>query len=109
LHRWSSGIKTASASDLNETNAASRIVTGNTELPDDMKSVPDNQWSEDQVNCYIENLISNEIIKKSISNFDALEGISAASASSQTDVLRQMNAAQQHPAPETPGRFCRLG
>lgn len=86
-------IKTASASDLNETNAASRIVTGNTELPDDMKSVPDNQWSEDQVNCYIENLISNEIIKKSISNFDALEGISAASASSQTDVLRQMNDA----------------
>ena len=86
-------IKTASASDLNETNAASRIVTGNTELPDDMKSVPDNQWSEDQVNCYIENLISNEIVKKSISNFDALEGISAASASSQTDVLRQMNDA----------------
>ena len=86
-------IKTASASDLNETNAASRIVTGNTELPDDMKSVPDNQWSEDQVNCYIENLISNEIVKKSISNFDALDGISAASASAQTDVLRQMNSA----------------
>ena len=86
-------IKTASASDLNETNAASRIVTGNTELPDDMKSVPDNQWSEDQVNCYIENLISNEIVKKSISNFEALDGISAASASAQTDVLRQMNSA----------------
>ena len=85
-------IKTASASDLNETNAASRIVTGNTELPDDMKSVPDNQWSEDQVNCYIENLISNEIVKKSISNFDALDGISAASASAQTDVLRQMHS-----------------
>ena len=74
-------------------NTASRIVTGNTELPDDMKSVPDNQWSEDQVNCYIENLISNEIVKKSISNFDALEGISAASASAQTDVLRQLNDA----------------
>lgn len=86
-------IKTASASDLNETDAASRIVTGNTELPDDMKSVPDNQWSEDQVNCYIENLISNEIVKKSISNFDALEGISAASVSAQTDVLRQLNDA----------------
>ena len=85
-------IKTASASDLNETNAASRIVTGNTELPEDMRSVPDNQWSEDQVNCYIENLISNEIVKKSISNFDALDGISAASASAQTDVLRQMNS-----------------
>lgn len=81
-----------SASDLNETNAASRIVTGNTELPEDMRSVPDNQWSEDQVNCYIENLISNEIVKKSISNFDALDGISAASASAQTDVLRQMNS-----------------
>ncbi len=93
-------IKTASASDLNETDAASRIVTGNTELPDDMKSVPDNQWSEDQVNCYIENLISNEIVKKSISNFDALEGISAASVSAQTDVLRQMNDAAAAPGTE---------
>lgn len=98
-------IKTASASDLNETNAASRIVTGNTELPDDMKSVPDNQWSEDQVNCYIENLISNEIVKKSISNFDALEGISAASASAQTGILRQMNDAAAAPVTENAGQI----
>lgn len=61
-------IRAAADEELKEENAADSIVTGNTTLPADMASIPDSQWSQEQINCYLDNLVTNEIGVKSFSN-----------------------------------------
>lgn len=61
-------IRAAADEELKEENAADSIVTGDTSLPADMANIPDSQWSQEQINCYLDNLVTNEIGVKSFSN-----------------------------------------
>ena len=53
---------------MKEENAADSIVTGDTTLPADMANIPDSQWTQEQINCYLDNLVTNEIGVKSFTN-----------------------------------------
>lgn len=58
----------AADEELKEENAADSIVTGDTSLPADMANIPDSQWTQEQIHCYLDNLVTNEIGVKSFSN-----------------------------------------
>ncbi|WP_276617762.1 type IV secretory system conjugative DNA transfer family protein [Turicimonas muris] len=61
-------IRAAADEELKEENAANSIVTGDTSLPADMANIPDSQWTQEQIHCYLDNLVTNEIGVKSFSN-----------------------------------------
>ena len=61
-------IRAAADEELKEENAADSIVTGDTSLPADMANIPDSQWTQEQIHCYLDNLVTNEIGVKSFSN-----------------------------------------
>ncbi len=37
-------------------------------MPADMANIPDSQWTQEQIHCYLDNLVTNEIGVKSFSN-----------------------------------------
>ncbi|WP_251451631.1 type IV secretory system conjugative DNA transfer family protein [Parasutterella muris] len=92
-------IRAATESELSDANISSSIVTGDTSLPDDMKNLPDSAWSQDQIEDYVENLMTRSI-PQSISNFDALKNVRS-SVGENLGTLERMNSAAQQTAADS--------
>ena len=92
-------IRAATESELSDANISSSIVTGDTSLPDDMKNLPDSAWSQDQIEDYVENLMTRSI-PQSISNFDALKNVRS-SVGENLGTLERMNSAAEQTAADS--------
>lgn len=85
-------IRPATAGELKQPDIAASIVTGDTSLPEDMKNLPDNQWDQEQVESYLENVMSSSV-PQAISNFDALRNIRPSVVTENLGTMERMNTA----------------